>query len=316
MLCTLDRLCSFLMSAEGSMQDTTASFIQSTSRELSVHQRWKTTGLEKSAEYYRLRNECVSSFGVTGEQFDEWVQKSIIAIWSKNGTVGQYERIYKANYAKFRDGVELGADPCYQFVDRIEQITMTRERPRSNDIRNIPGYGKIIGEEYRMDYNEMKGRIGDFEIKCHTFMTVGQCWEYFYPEFMAGIADENHGPIRAEASSFIENTVEIIADDGGASVCERLGREKSVEYHALRRACFSKYRVPASEFDERIGKYVITLIKDKYEIGYAAISYEKFKKGIDAAELERAKAALDRKAFDPSGFENSDDRWPEDLERE
>ena len=155
-----------------------------------------------------------------------------------------------------------------------------------------------------MDYNELKDRIADFERKCKTEMTRGQCWEYFYAGFMVGIASDNFGPIRTIANAFIEATAHELKREINWGL---IGRGKSSEYFHLRDQCLSSFFIPGTEFDERIKKYIVVSVNGPSGTGTGF--YEKFKKGVDAANSERTQAA-----WNPDEYMGESDRWPDDLE--
>ena len=62
------------------------------------------------------------------------------------------------------------------FVLRIENLVIERVLLQKGNAGDYRKYGEVVGEEYRMDYNELKDRIADFEKKCESEMMVGQCW--------------------------------------------------------------------------------------------------------------------------------------------
>ena len=293
----------------GPIRTIASEFIDATARELKTETTWELIGRKKSSEYVRLRDQCLSSCHIPGTEFDERIKKYIVD--SVNGSLGTDIEYYE----KFKKGIDAANSESTQarnpkgettnaFVMRIENLVIARVRLEKGDQRNIPAYGEMMGTEYRMDYNELKGRITDFERNCRGEMTLGQCWEYFYPRFMIGVASNNFGPIRTIASAFIDATAKELKTK---TTWELIGKRKSREYFDLRDQCLSYYHVPGTEFDERIKKYIVISVNGSSGTGTGF--YEKFKKGVDAANSERTQAA-----WNPDEYMGESDRWPDDLE--
>jgi len=172
-------------------------------------------------------------------------------------------------------------DETNAFLFRIQNVVIERVRLQNGDTRDFGGYGEMVGEEYRMDYNELKGRIADFERKFQVEMTKRQYWEFFYMNFLVGIGNGKLGPIRRIASAFIDAAAQEIIS---RTSWEGIGMEKSSEYFRLRDECLSSCHIPGTEFDERIKKYIVDSVNGS--LGADTEYYEKFKKGIDASNSE------------------------------
>ena len=179
----------------------------------------------------------------------------------------------------------LDEDETVAFVSRIEKLVVARVGLQRGNAGDCGRYGEVVGEEYRMDYNELKDRVVGFEEKFRYTMTCqhGQCWEYFYPVFMRGIGNDGLGPIQMTAREFIDATARELKN---GTDWEGIGRKKSSEYFRLREVCLISFYVPGTEFDERIKKYIAVSVNGS--LGDDTRYYEKFKEGIDAANSARS----------------------------
>ena len=198
--------------------------------------------------------------------------------------------------------LEVGVEKTNAFVTMIEQIAMERVRLQGGDQRNIPGVSEIIGEEYRIDYNNLKSTVRNFENDCEKAMKVGQCWEYFYTGFMVGISNESPGQLRCVADSFIRK---ISKEIKAVETYRKLGEENSKEYTDLQNKCLVIHYISRKEFDERIKKYIcMRLTTDK------ANSYADFMNGVDAAGYSGDPLT------DYEDVIDNGDAWPESLKRD